>query len=126
MLKKTITYVDYEGVERKEDFYFNLSRAELLDLDLNQDGGMKAYLQEIIDAKDKVKIWNVFTKLVKLSYGVKTDDGKRFKKNPELTDAFVQSEAFSELMVELTSNENAAAAFANGILASVAKVREDK
>ena len=126
MLKKTITYVDYEGVVRKEDFYFNLSRAELLDLDLNQDGGMKAYLQEIIDAKDKVKIWNVFTKLVKLSYGVKTDDGKRFKKNPELTDAFVQSEAFSELMVELTSNENAAAAFANGILASVAKVREDK
>lgn len=126
MLKKTITYVDYEGVERKEDFYFNLSRAELLDLDLNQDGGMKAYLQEIIDAKDKVKIWNVFTKLVKLSYGVKTDDGKRFKKNSELTDAFVQSEAFSELMVELTSNENAAAAFANGILASVAKVREDK
>lgn len=126
MLKKTITYVDYEGVERKEDFYFNLSRAELLDLDLNQDGGMKAYLQEIIDAKDKVKIWNVFTKLVKLSYGIKTDDGKRFKKNPELTDAFVQSEAFSELMVELTSNENAAAAFANGILASVAKIREDK
>lgn len=126
MLKKTITYVDYEGVERKEDFYFNLSRAELLDLDLNQDGGMKAYLQEIIDAKDKVKIWNVFTKLVKLSYGVKTDDGKRFKKSPDLTDAFVQSEAFSELMVELTSNENAAVAFANGILTSVAKVKEDK
>lgn len=116
MLKKVITYTDYDGEERTEAFYFNLSKAELLDMELYSQGKYTERLQEIIDAKDHKAIVNTFKDLIYKSYGVKSDDGRRFVKSEEATKAFTETEAFSELYLELATNADAAAAFAIGIL----------
>ena len=116
MLKKTISYTDYNGLERTEDFYFNLSKAELLDMELAYDGGFTQYLESIINAKDQKTIISVFKQVIMSSYGVKSADGRRFIKNQEVLDEFVQSEAFSNLYMELVSNEDVAAEFIKGIV----------
>ena len=116
MLKKKIKYTDYNGEEREENFYFNLSKAELLKMELYKKGGMQNYLRRIINEQDQVKIVEMFTEIIDMSYGKKSDDGKRFIKTPELLDEFKQSEAYSELYVELVSNADAAAAFINGVI----------
>lgn len=116
MLKKTVTYVDYNGVERTEDFYFNLSKAEVAELELSVEGGFSAMLEEIVKAKDNVRIVELFKKMVLMSYGEKSADGKRFVKSKELSEAFSQTEAYSEIFMELALDEKAAAAFVNGIM----------
>lgn len=116
MLKKTVTYVDYNGVERTEDFYFNLSKAEVAELELSVEGGFSAMLEEIVKTKDSVRIVELFKKMVLMSYGEKSADGKRFVKSKELSEAFSQTEAYSEIFMELALDENAAAAFVNGIM----------
>lgn len=116
MLKKTITYTDYNGVERKEDFYFNLTKAELMEMELMEAGGMAEMIKKIVDTKDVPSIIKVFKKLVLKAYGEKSADGKRFIKNDELTEAFSQTEAYSELFMELATDADAAAAFVNGIV----------
>lgn len=116
MLKKTITYVDYDGLERKEDFYFNLTRAEVAQMELSVNGGLKQFLENIIQLDDRPKIIEEFKKLITMSYGKKSPDGKRFMKSQELVDEFVQTEAFSDLFMELATNANAAAEFVKGIL----------
>lgn len=116
MLKKKIKYTDYNGVEREETFYFNLTKAELLEMELMRKGGLENYLKRIINEQDQIKLVEIFKELILKSYGKKSDDGKRFIKNPELTEEFVQSEAFSELYVELATNSEAASAFINGIV----------
>lgn len=118
MLKKTITYTDYDGAERTEDFYFNLSRAEVVEMEaMDGDGGaMSSLLSKIVQEKDVRKIMENFKKIIEKSYGEKSPDGKRFIKSPEMSKAFMESEAYSELMMELIGNADAAAAFANGIL----------
>ena len=116
MIKKTITYTDYNGNSRTENFYFGLNKAEILDMELSVTGGMRQLLQMIIDKQDIPKIIDAFKKIIKVSYGEKSPDGRRFIKSPELTEAFVQTEAYSELYMELISNAEAAAAFINGIV----------
>lgn len=116
MIKKTITYTDYNGNPRTENFYFGLNKAEILDMELSVTGGMRQLLQMIIDKQDVPKIIDAFKKIIKVSYGEKSPDGRRFIKSPELTEAFVQTEAYSELYMELISNAEAAAAFINGIV----------
>lgn len=116
MLKKTITYVDYDGNERTEDFYFNLSRAELLDMELTTAGGMDNLVKKIINEQDTARIVELFKSIINKSVGVKSMDGKRFIKNQEVLDNFVQSEAYSVLYMELISDSNAAAEFINGIM----------
>ena len=116
MLKKTIEYTDFNGVKRKEDFYFNLSKAELMEMELGVTGGMKQLLERIIQADDMPKLMKEFKDLILRSYGEKSADGKRFIKSKELSDAFSQTEAYSELFMELITDEKAAAAFANGIV----------
>lgn len=118
MLKKTITYTDYNGVERTEDFYFNLSKAELAEMELSADGGLAETLKRIIDAKDSKQLVAVFKDLVLRSYGEKSPDGKRFIKSEELRIAFSQTEAYSDLFMELATNDNAAVEFVNGIVPS--------
>ena len=116
MLTKTITYTDYDGNERKEKFYFNISKAEFADLDINTPGGFETLLQTLIDKKDIPGMMKVFKELIMKSYGVKTPDGKRMIKSQELTDEFMQTEAYSELYFELLQDAKAAAAFVRGVM----------
>jgi isopentenyl diphosphate isomerase/L-lactate dehydrogenase-like FMN-dependent dehydrogenase len=116
MLKKTITYQDYNGKELTEDFYFNLSKAELVELELSREGGLMESLQKIIADKDGAVIIAEFKKIVLQAYGEKSADGKRFIKNDEVREAFSQTEAYSQLFFELATNDGAAAAFIQGIV----------
>jgi hypothetical protein len=121
MLKKTIKYTDYNDQERDEDFYFNLSKAELTEMEMSHDGGLSGMIDRIVKAQDGKKIIEVFKELVLKSYGVKSDDGRRFIKNAEIRDSFAQTEAFSELFMELATDANAASAFISGIAPQMAK-----
>ena len=116
MLKKTITYTDYNGVERTEDFMFNLTKAEILEMQLTKDGGMDAALKKIVDAKDAPEIMKVFKELILKAYGIVSDDGRRFIKSKEISDSFSQTEAFSMLFMELATDTDAASAVVNGIV----------
>jgi len=116
MLKKTVTYVDYNGMERTEDFYFNLSKAEVAEMELSVEGGFSKMLEEIVASKDNVRIVNLFKQMVLKAYGEKSADGRRFVKSEEISQAFAQTEAYSEIFMELALNTDAAAAFVNGIM----------
>ncbi len=116
MLKKIITYTDYNGVERTEPFYFNLSKAELMEMELGVTGGMTEMLDKIIAAKDAPSLMKTFKEMIMKAYGVKSDDGKRLIKSEELSIAFTQTEAYSVLFMELITDDKAAADFVNGII----------
>lgn len=116
MLKKTITYTDYNGNTRTEDFYFNLSQAEVTEMMLSVDGGLTEMIRRIVAAQDGKQIISTFKDIVLKAYGEKSPDGKRFVKNQELRDAFAQTEAYSKLFMELATDADAAAVFVNGIL----------
>lgn len=116
MLKKTINYTDYNGMERKEDFYFNLNKAEVAEMELSTEGGLAEMIQKIVSSKDTPSIVKIFKDLILKAYGEKTPDGKRFVKSKELSDAFAQTEAYSELFMELATDAETASAFVNGIM----------
>ena len=119
MLKKKIKYTDYNGVERNEDFYFNLNKAELMEMELTTEGGLAERTQRIIDTQDTPKIVEMFKDLILRAYGEKSEDGKAFVKKDargKLADRFAQTEAYSELFMELATDSNAAANFVNGII----------
>lgn len=116
MLKKTITYTDYNGIERKEDFYFNISKAELMEMQMSTTGGLDEMIKKVVSAQDVPAIIKIFKELILKSYGEKSADGKRFIKNAELTESFAQTDAFSILFMELASDADAASKFINGIL----------
>ena len=116
MLKKTIKYTDYDGNEREEDFYFNLSKAEVTEMELSKEGGMSEYIKKISATQNAPELIKLFKEIITKSYGEKSLDGKRFIKNKELTEAFTQTEAYSELFVELASNADEAVKFINGIM----------
>ena len=122
MYKKTITYPDYNGEEIKEDFYFNLTKAEILEMQLEKEGGLAEKSQAIVDSKNVPELIKIFKELILRSYGKKSDDGKRFIKSPELSRELTQTEAYSELFMELATDSDAASAFINGIIpANLAK-----
>lgn len=116
MFKKTITYEDYNGVKRTEDFYFNLTKAELMEMELATTGGMKNMLERIMNTQDTKQIVEVFKDIILRSYGQKSDDGRRFIKSKELRDEFAQTDAYSELFMELATNDKAATQFVNSII----------
>ena len=116
MLKKTITYVDYNNIERTEDFYFNLSKAEITNLQLGTTGGLSTMIEKIMSTQDIPKIMETFQNIILQSYGVKSDDGRRFMKSPELSKEFEQTEAYTELYMTLMLDEAEAANFIQGII----------
>ena len=119
MLKKTITYNDYNGVERTEDFYFNLSKAELMEMEMSISGGLTEMIEKIVATKDAPAIIKIFKELVLKAYGEKSADGKRFeKKNGALAEAFAETEAYSQIFMELATDADKAAEFVNGIMPS--------
>lgn len=116
MLKKTVKYTDYNGVERTEDFYFNLTKAEIMEMEMGTAGGFAEMIQKVVAAQDAPTIIKVFKDLVLKAYGEKTPDGKRFVKSEEISTAFSQTEAYSQIFMELATDSKAAAAFVNGIV----------
>ena len=116
MLKKTIKYTDYDGNEREEDFYLNLNKAEVTEMELSKQGGLSEYIKRIVAAQDAPSLIELFKEIICKSYGEKSLDGKRFVKSKELTEEFTQTEAYAELFVELASNAEEATKFVNGIM----------
>ena len=115
MLKKTITYTDYDGLERTEDFYFNLSKPEIIKMQLSTEGGLTNFLERVINAKDMSSLMKLYSELIGTSYGIKSDDGRRFMKSPEITAAFEQSPAYDILFMELMDAEKASE-FVKGLM----------
>ena len=114
MIQKTITYNDYNGVERTETFRFNLSKAEIMEMEMSTTGGLAEMVKRVVDAKDAPTIIKIFKDLILKSYGVKSDDGRRFIKSDKLREEFEQTEAFSILFMELATDAEAGAAFVIG------------
>ena len=116
MLKKTITFTDYNNVERTQDFFFNLNKAELMEMEMSTTGGLAEMIQRIVAAQDAPAIIKIFKDLILKAYGEKDPDGVHFNKSEELSRAFSQTEAYSQLFMELATDADAAAAFVNGII----------
>lgn len=116
MLRKTIKYTDYNGNEREEDYLFNLSKAECMEMELSTNGGMEQMIKQIIAEKDNEKIVNLFKKIILKAYGIKSPDGKYFRKSPEISADFASTEAYSVLFMELSTDADAASKFINAIL----------
>lgn len=126
MLKKTMTYIDYDGNQRTEDFYFNLSKAEVAEMEMSTAGGLDKMINRIIAEQDGKRIIELFKDLVLKAYGKKSDDGKRFIKTKELSEEFSQTEAYSDLFMELATDADAAAAFVNGIVPNMSDLAKKK
>lgn len=116
MIKKTITYTDYNGNQRTESFWFNLTKAEVTRMEMSVQGGMAEMIDRIIAAQDAPSLISTFETMIQKSYGVKTPDGRGFVKRPEDLENFMATEAYSELFMELVTNAAAAAEFVNGIM----------
>lgn len=116
MLKKTIKYTDYNDNHREETFYFNLSKAELSEMQLSAQGGLEALIKRIIEEQNVPEIIKILKEIILKAYGEKSDDGKVFMKSPELSHKFECTEAYSELFMEIVSTPENAMSFINGIL----------
>lgn len=116
MLKKSITYESYDDKTVTEDFYFHLSKADLIELEMSHKGGLQAYIQRVVDSKDGKAIIEEFKRLILMSYGEKNPDGSRFVKNDELRQDFLSSPAYDVLFMELVTDAAKAAEFVNGII----------
>ena len=119
MIKKTVKYTDFNGTERTEDFYFNLTKAELTEMELGVDGGMKKLLEQIIAEKDQAKIVEYFKRIVLLAYGEKSIDGRKFLKSEEIRNGFAPTEPYSIIFMELATNADKASEFINGIMPQI-------
>lgn len=119
MVKKTITYTDYDGVERTEDFYFNLSKSELIKMEYGTEGGLTKILKKITDSKDTTEIMRYFDEILSRAYGEKSPDGKRFIKSKELYEAFAQTNAYDILFMELFSDTDKMTSFIKGIVPDI-------
>ena len=130
MIAKTIKYNDFNGLEREEKFYFNLTNAEVTEMELSTSGGLGESIKQIVAAQDTPAIIKVFKELILKAYGEKSLDGKRFKKVDDngvpLSIAFSETEAYSKLFMELATNDEAAAEFVNGIMPSKVNTPSDK
>lgn len=119
MLKKTITYTDYNGTERTEDFYFNLTQTECVELETSINGGLSSLINRIIQTKDHNELIKLWKRIIYLAYGEKSLDGKYFIKTKEVKDNFTYTEAYSKLFMELSTDAKAGEAFINGIIPKV-------
>lgn len=126
MFKKTIKYTDYNGMERIEDFYFNLSTAEIMEMEMSTTGGLAELIQKIVKEQDAPSIIKIFKDLILKAYGEKSPDGKRFIKSKELSTAFEQTEAYSNLFMKLATDADEATKFVNGIVPADAANAQNK
>ena len=116
MYKMTETFEDYEGASRTEDFYFHLTKAEIMEMDFLEDGGLQKTIEKIVATQDRKALIEIFKKLVIGSYGEKSADGRRFMKNDDIRKNFTETEAYSQIFMKLATDDKEATAFINGIL----------
>lgn len=116
MLKKTITYTDYNGVRRTEDFYFNLTKSELIEWQYGNDEGFSDKIERIVNANDTSIIMSMFKDILLKSYGKKSEDGRRFIKSPEISKEFEESPAYDDLFVSLSTDSEAAGKFISALI----------
>lgn len=116
MYTTTINYEDYDGNPRSKEAHFHLNKAELLEMQASWDGGLEKLLKKIVAEKDTKRMMEMFKMIILKSYGEKSLDGDRFIKSPEITEAFTQTEAYSELFMKLATDDKAASEFVNGIM----------
>lgn len=116
MYKKTIKYVDYDGNERTEDFYFNLTETELTEYQYSEPGGMLALIEKVVNTNEYTKLIPLWKKIILMAYGEKSPDGRRFIKSEELSTAFSQTEAYNVMFMEFAQNAEAASEFVNAVL----------
>ena len=116
MLHEKISYTDYDGNKVEEVFDFNLNKAELLKMELSTQGGVAGMINTLIKTRDSEAIMTTIEKFILMAYGEKSPDGKRFVKSPELSEAFKQTEAYSELYCKLVTNAEEAARFMNAVI----------
>ena len=121
MHKETITYIDFNGTERTEDYYFNLSKTEITELEVSTPGGLAEYLQGIVNANDVPELMAAFKKIILAAYGVKSSDGRRLEKGPEISRAFTESPAYDVLFQKffLSGNATLASDFINAIIPQI-------
>lgn len=116
MVKEHIKYKDFNGNDREEDFYFNLTEAEVFEMQMSTSGGYKAMIESIIAAQDMPSLIKIFKELLLKSYGKKSLDGKFFEKSEEISTAFSQTNAYVKLYMELVTDDKKAAQFINGLM----------
>ena len=116
MFTKKITYTDYDGEERTETFYFNISRAELTELQLTYPGGYAEHIEKVTESKDRAELVKMFKDIIHRSYGEKSEDGRRLIKSDTLSDAFMQMPAYDELFMQLATDADFAASFIAGVV----------
>lgn len=118
MYKKNITYTDFNGDERTDAFYFNLSDAEILDLQVSYGGDMSRIMSNMLEKHDAKGLLGIITDLILTSYGEKSNDGKRFMKNQEIRDGFVTTDAYSKLVLDLLNDEKEFEKFMTNVIPS--------
>ena len=116
MYVEKIKYTDYDGNEREEPVMFELSEAEVVEMDLITPGGMNQLLQRIIDAKDMPSLITEFKNILLKSYGVKSPDGRHFIKTPEKVQEFVSSPIYSMMFMKMATDEEYASNFIKRVL----------
>lgn len=116
MLKKTIEYTDYDGNKRVEDFWFDIDEREITKKNYSVKGGLKKLVENITKTQDNEKLINLFEEIIQMAYGVKSADGRRFIKNKEVLEDFIQTPAYTKLYMELLSDAKKASDFINGII----------
>lgn len=118
MVKRTITYKDYNDVERTEDLYFNLTETELVKLQYSEDGGLGEMIEKMIKSRNDKEIVRIFDRIIMLSYGEKTPDGRGFRKSEEISLNFSYTPAYDKLFMELAQNDKAMSDFINELIPS--------
>lgn len=119
MFKERITYVDYDGQTRTEDFRFNLTKSELMEMEFDTEGGLEKAISRMVDGLDTRRIGKLFKDIILKAYGEKSLDGKRFVKSEEISKAFSETEAYNQLYMKLLTDEKFANAFINGLVDGV-------
>lgn len=119
MVKKTISFENFDGKKVKKDWYFHLNEIELMDLQLETEGGFQEFVAKAVEENDNKKIVKILKDIIVKSVGIKSEDGMRFIKSEEITDEFCQTGAYPALFLELAQDENAAEAFLTGVFPKV-------
>lgn len=127
MLKKVVTYTDFNGDERSETLYFNLTEVEVARLEVRYPGGLEKHINNLNAQERPDEVLDLFETVLKMAYGTKSDDGRHFHKSEEETKKFGDSAAYTKIFVELLTDDAKAADFFNAMVFVVAPAAsEDK
>lgn len=118
MHKEIITYNDLNDVQRTEEFYFDLSKPEIVKMQASAKGGYDVQLRSIAASLDGAKIMDFFENFIAKSYGVKSEDGRRFMKSEEISRSFMETPAYEVLFEKLVTDDKYAADFVNAVMRS--------